>query len=136
MLNTQRLDDIDGLLSTYPRTKKLLTTWAKRKMVDMQNSMASFAKELGGETPTIPEIGDEVVDKTLPLLIEQYYHLLFYFFDDNEVFISIHRDSDGFQWGVKENKETKDGWADSRFSAEKQSIKQAFEMLESKKGFV
>lgn len=136
MLNTEnKLQEINQLLVNYPKTKAKLVTWVRNRMLETQVQMSNMAKSEGQEVD-IPKIEDEMVERTLPVLFEQFYYLLLYFFDENEVYISIMPSNNSFDWKIVESKNINIGNEKSRFKAEAGAIIKSFELLETKNGLV
>lgn len=130
-------------INEFPKSKKLLGEFGKRNLSAFQKNIM---KEREIEGVEIPEITDEMADSYASALLTTNPRILFDFFDENEIFISIRcaaKDVFYFRWNVKFDKgndvehpealgrSTASNFT-TRLECEKEAFNLAFKLLEEK----
>jgi len=114
-------------LKEFPKSKKLLQEFGKKNLLAFQKNIMKEAPVEGLE---IPEISDEMAESYANALLTTQPRILYDFFDENELYISVIRNADNWSADVEGTDET--GLYNTRIEAEFALFKIAFKLLEEK----
>lgn len=125
--------NVNEIKKTYPKSHKVLLEFIKKYLDGFQKSMVG---QVGVDTE-FPEVDDAIAEQATQALITLYKRMLYDFFDENEVYISLEyigdeNLSENYWCSTINAEEDRNYFGDNRIEAEELGFERAFKTLEDK----